>query len=270
MTATTKTDPNDSEVIKDLGHLSAAVAHHVINAFSAIVSNAEMIRSRSTAGDVLGTDLSVTAVSIVETALDASQVARRLIDWTRRLTAVETQKPGCEPPSVDVNQLIREFVECRKSRNELQVNWQLKLGPVPAIVGDAVQLTGMLDHLVNNAVQALPAGSGVVSIRTQLDPRRWLVIEIADTGTGMSPETLKRATEPFFSTKSGHEGIGLTVAQAIWRRHRGAVSIESTQGQGTTIRLAVGPLPSADSQDSTTPARSEPDVAGARTANVNG
>jgi signal transduction histidine kinase len=264
MTATTKTDPGDSEVFKDLGHLSAAVAHHVINAFSAIVSNAEMIRSRSTAGDAPGAQRGAPAVSIVETALDASQVARRLIDWTRRLTAIEIHRPGGEPPLVDINQLIGDFVESRRTRFGPRVEWQLTLEPLPAIVGDPVQLTGMLDHLVKNAVQAMPAGSGVVSIHTQVDQRRWLVIEIGDTGSGMSPETLKRATEPFFSTKSGHEGIGLTVAQAIWRRHRGAVSIESTSGQGTVIRLAIGPLSIGDSTDLTLPPHSDTELTGAQ------
>ena len=55
----------------------------------------------------------------------------------------------------------------------------------------------------------------------------------------MTNEVLKRATEPFFTTKSGRSGIGLTVAHGIWRRHRGALSIESQPGEGTVIRLAV-------------------------------
>ena len=49
-------------------------------------------------------------------------------------------------------------------------------------------------------------------------------------------------TEPFFSTKPDHDGIGLTIAQGIWRRHRGALSIDSRPGQGTTIRLSIGPI----------------------------
>jgi signal transduction histidine kinase len=115
----------------------------------------------------------------------------------------------------------------------------------------------MFDHLIRNACEALPEGSGRVSFTTLVDRRNWLVIEVGDSGCGMSPETLKRATEPFFSTKAGHDGVGLTIAQAIWRRHRGAVSIESTPGQGTIIRLAVGPLPSADRVDSPLPSGQE-------------
>jgi two-component system, NtrC family, sensor kinase len=58
----------------------------------------------------------------------------------------------------------------------------------------------------------------------------------------MSPDVLRRATEPFFSTKPDRAGIGLTIAQGIWRRHRGSLSIDSQPGVGTTIRLSIGPI----------------------------
>ena len=90
----------------------------------------------------------------------------------------------------------------------------------------------MLRHLVQNAIEAMDGGSGTLSITTQTDARGWAIIEIGDTGCGMSPEVLKQATEPFFSTKPDHAGIGLTIAQAIWRRHRGSLSIDSQPGRG--------------------------------------
>ncbi len=258
MTGATKTQRDDSETFNDLGHLSAAVGHHVINAFSAVVSNAEMIRSRSTLGGANQTEFQVLATSIVEAALSASQVARHLIDWTRKLTAIEPQLPGSPPPWVDINRLIQEVVDFERANNPAKVEWVLDLGPVPPIIGDCFQLRSMFDHLIRYACEALPKGSDRVSFTTLVDHRNWLVIEVGDSGCGMSPETLKRATEPFFSTKSGHAGVGLTIAQAIWRRHRGAVSIESTLGQGTIIRLAVGPISSLGHADAASPSRQEP------------
>jgi signal transduction histidine kinase len=252
MTGAPKTHRSDCESINDLGHLSAAVGHHIINAFSAVVSNAEMIRSRSALGGPARAEFELLATSIVDTALDASQVARRLIDWTRRLTAIETQVPGSGPPLVDVNRIIQAVVDVQREGRSSQVEWVLKLEPVPAITGDSAQLQSMFDHLIRNAHEAMPGGSGRLTFSTILDGRNWLVIEVSDSGCGMSPEILKRASEPFFTTKSGHDGVGLTIAQAIWRRHRGAVSIESTPGQGTTIRLAVGPLGGADHPESVT------------------
>jgi two-component system NtrC family sensor kinase len=257
MTGANKTDPDSCQLSNELGHLSAAVGHHIINAFSAVVSNAEMIRSRCALGAAVQKEFAVLANSIVEGALDASQVARRLIDWTRRFTAIETQEPGSPPRSVDINTVIQTVVDQKRAQSAGEIEWVLNLGAVPSIVGDAAQLQMMFDHLIRNAREALPGGSGRVSFTTVVDARNWLVIEVSDSGSGMSPETLKRASEPFFTTKSGHDGVGLTIAQAVWRRHRGAVSIESTPGEGTTIRLAVGPLAAADHLESQAHARQE-------------
>ncbi len=93
----------------------------------------------------------------------------------------------------------------------------------------------MLGYLLQNAREALPNGAGTIEVSTYIDPRNWLVLAIRDTGCGMSPDVLRRATEPFFSTKPDRDGVGLTIAQGIWRRHRGSLSIDSRSGLGTTI-----------------------------------
>ena len=85
----------------------------------------------------------------------------------------------------------------------------------------------------------MPKGAGTITFTTNVDSRNWVIMEIRDSGCGMMPEVLKRATEPFFTTKSGRSGVGLTAAHGIWRRHRGALAIESQPGEGTMIRLAV-------------------------------
>jgi signal transduction histidine kinase len=257
MSSANKDHSHDCDSSNDLGHLAAAVGHHVINAFSAVVSNAEMIRSRSTASRTGQPEFRELATSIVDTALDASQVARRLIDWTRRLTAIEPHPPGSNTTWVNINQIIQDFVDIQRRTGARAVEWQLDLGPVPAIVGDRFQLLSMFDHLIRNSIESLPKGSGRVSFVTLVDRRNWLVIQVGDSGCGMSPETLKRASEPFFTTKPGRDGVGLTIAQAIWRRHRGAVSIDSTPGGGTTIRLAIGPLSNRERIESSSPSRNE-------------
>jgi signal transduction histidine kinase len=99
----------------------------------------------------------------------------------------------------------------------------------------------MLAYLLENGLESLAGGSGTIEISTYFDARSWLVLAIRDTGCGMSQEVLRRATEPFFSTKAEHAGVGLTIAQAIWRRNRGALSIESQPGEGTTVRLSMVP-----------------------------
>jgi len=253
MTPANKGEAEESDRLRDLGHLAASVGHHLINAFSAVVSNAELIRSR-TSEPIDPSELEALASSMIETALDASQVARRLIEWARSVTAVDAGRTGNDRPAVDLNQLIEEMIESERRSERTGVDWVLDLAPIPSIPGYAVQLRSMLGKLVQNAREALPRGSGTVAITTQIDPRSWVLIAIRDSGCGMSPEVLRHATEPFFSTKPDHGGVGLTIALGIWRRHRGAFSIDSHPGQGTTIRLSIGPFPPPREVDPSTPA----------------
>jgi signal transduction histidine kinase len=230
---------DDAERLKELGHLSAAVGHHVINAFSAVVSNAELIRSHAKDPACDLKELAALGAAIIENALSASQVPRRLIDWTRRVTAPGFDQPGDPPGLIDLNRLIRETVEAQRSAAISPIEWVLDLNPIPRIRGNLDQLHSLLGHLIDKAREAMPKGAGTVTFRTHVDARNWVILEIRDTGGGMSPEVLKRATEPFFTTKPGRSGTGLTIAHGIWRRHRGALSIDSQPSQGTTIRLAV-------------------------------
>jgi signal transduction histidine kinase len=238
----TKGDAKESDPLRDLGHLSDSVAHHVINAFSAVVSNAELIRSRAGA-PIDPTTLEALSSSMIETSLVASQVARRLIDWTRQMNSVDAAQSGLQPSTVDLNQLIKETIDRQKSSAPERIEWDLDLAPIPAIPGDVTQLRSMLGYLVQNAREALLTDQGTVTLSTQCDPQGWVVLSIRDSGVGMTPEVIRRASEPFFTTKPGHGGIGLTIAQRIWRRHRGSFAIESCPGAGTTVRLSLGPTP---------------------------
>lgn len=228
----------DSEVapraLNDLAHLASGVGHHVINAFSAVVSNAELLRIRQAPGAVPIDPASI-ADMIIDTALEASSVARRLIDFSRPVTTI-----GEECLSLD--RLVADRVEAIRAVQTDGITWSTRLDPVPPIRGQAEQLNAMLDLLVANAREAMTIeGEKRIDISTSLDPRGWVMLEIRDTGRGMTSEILERAVEPFFSTKSGHLGVGLSIANGIWRRHRGTLSIRSSPGEGTTLRLCVEP-----------------------------
>src|SRR3954468_11558704 len=91
------------ERLNNLGHLAAGVGHHVINAFSAIVSNAELLRLNPPLISVA--DPSTLADTIVRTALDASTVARRLIDYTRPVTSIDPRQAAFETSTIALDQL---------------------------------------------------------------------------------------------------------------------------------------------------------------------
>lgn len=232
-------EPDESERLKELGHLSAAVGHHVINAFSAVVSNAELIRSHAKSPNCDVNELAALGAAIIENALAASHVPRRLIDWTRRFTSPGFDQKADPVVLIDLNQVVREMVDSHRADADSEVEWVMELQAIPMIRGSASQIRSLLGYLIQNAREAMPRGRGRLRFATRVDERNWVFLEVQDSGCGMTPEVLKRATEPFFTTKSGRSGIGLSVAHGIWRRHRGALSIESTPGEGTLIRLAV-------------------------------
>jgi two-component system, NtrC family, sensor kinase len=216
----------------NLSHLSAGVGHHVINAFSTIVSNVEILRH--TANSSAAIDPITLADLIVNEAMEASAVARRLIDYTRLTTHLDNQV-------VALDQFMAEVIRTERDLGRPGINWEINLAAVPSIVGHDLQLKAMASHLLENAYEAMPPQGGTITVSTGVDTRGWIVLEIRDTGKGMDSKTLEKAMEPFFSTKPGHFGVGLSIANGIWRRHKGTMAIHSVPGEGTSVRLCVEP-----------------------------
>jgi two-component system, NtrC family, sensor kinase len=230
--------------VSELGHLASGVGHHVINAFSAVVSNAEILRLRLALPDP--PDPSILADAIIRASVEASAVARRLIDVTRPLTNVGTEE-------VALDALVTDYIAARAEEESGSVRWLAAASPVPPIHGHAEYLGLMLDHLTTNSIEAAGPDGIEIQLSTDLDARGWVVLEVRDTGQGMVVEVQERAVEPFFSTKSGHLGVGLSIANGIWRRHKGTLSVRSRPGEGTTVRLCVEPVrPSPVSKPATT------------------
>lgn len=107
----------------------------------------------------------------------------------------------------------------------------------------------MLNNLVGNALDAMPAGEGKVLLRSR-DATNWrtgekgLTITVADTGTGMSPQTLKKLFDAFYTTKGlGGTGLGLWISKEIVLRHRGTLLVRSTQKPGRSGTIFIMFLP---------------------------
>ena len=86
------------------------------------------------------------------------------------------------------------------------MRWVLNLNPVPLISGNAPQLRSLLDYLIQNALEALPKGQGTITFTTQVEPRNWVILEIRDTGCGMSSEVLN--ARPNRSSPRSRVGAG--------------------------------------------------------------
>ncbi|RAU96121.1 HAMP domain-containing sensor histidine kinase [Paenibacillus sp. YN15] len=118
----------------------------------------------------------------------------------------------------------------------VEARWELD-GPLP-LTADRAQLVETVQNLVNNALEAMPEG-GELLVRAYQTPK-WVVVEVRDTGKGISREELKRVLEPFYTTKAASNrnfGLGLSYCYHVMKLHKGNLHLESTPGKGTTATI---------------------------------
>jgi len=230
-----------SQKMEAIGNLTGGMAHDFNNLLGIIVGNLDMARGRTGDDDEL-------AESVAE-ALDA---AWRGADLTRRLLAFARRQP-LRPARVEVNELIGNTVKLlrRLLGEDIEVALDLGDGVWPIIV-DPAQLEASLANLATNARDAMPQGGRLIiaTANRQLDADYvaacpdatagdFVMIEVSDTGTGMSPEVQQRIFEPFFTTKETGKGtgLGLSMVFGFLRQSEGHVNVYSEPGVGTTFRL---------------------------------
>ncbi len=111
---------------------------------------------------------------------------------------------------------------------------------LPPISADANQLSQVLMNLLLNAGQATDDGGRITVSARKVKFEENIELAVADTGCGIPADILPRVTEPFFTTKRGQgTGLGLSISQAYVRSHKGDLKIESTPGNGTTVRITL-------------------------------
>ncbi len=238
------------ERLRALGQMASGVAHDFNNALVPILGFSELLRVSP--GALQDREKAMSYINTIHTAAgDAAKVVSRLKQFYRK------QDEGDVFESVDVGKLVTQAItltqpkwKCQMQASGATIQVEPELQAVPPILGDESALREALTNLIFNAVDAMPAG-GRVTVRARRDGGA-AVIEVADTGTGMSPEVRKRCLEPFFTTKGERgTGLGLSMVFGIIQRHGGTVDIESEIGKGTTFILRL-PLPAVESREEKT------------------
>jgi CheY-like chemotaxis protein len=108
---------------------------------------------------------------------------------------------------------------------------------IECILGDSAELREVLTNLIFNAVDAMPSGGTITLSTAQVDGR--VILEVRDTGSGMTEEVRQRCIEPFFTTKgTAGTGLGLSMVYGIVQRHQGSVDLRTEPGVGTTFSLS--------------------------------
>ena len=160
------------------------------------------------------------------------------------MAQVDAGTISLEPDAIDVDQLAREAVDAAgPAAAAKNIRLELELGGVPELQADRARLAQVVDNLVSNAVKFTPDG-GRVAVCTFRE-RDLAVLEVVDTGMGISEEDQKQLFQRFFRTARATEeaiqgtGLGLAIAKAIVEAHDGTITVASSPGEGTTFRVEL-------------------------------
>ncbi len=227
--------------------LAAGVAHDFNNLMTSILGNAELLLT-----DPEFPDTASRLNSIADSAKRGGALAQQLLAYARG--------GKYQSQSVSVNEVARQALHLQRHAMPPRIQLEADLDVNhPAIAADPVQIGQIITNLCINATEAIP-GVGRLTVRTRqltlttadvankpgLAAGPSVLIQVADSGTGIDPTVLPRVFEPFFSTKFQGRGLGLAAAYGIVKNHRGYIGVESVMGRGTTFSIffpAIESLP---------------------------
>lgn len=157
---------------------------------------------------------------------------------TQLAQLLDTWAGSAYPPTelLDLNTLIRRVTPACRDRSPGPVSIEMDLGDVGRVVGSRPELEAALGEIIMNALEAEPQSR--VCIRTRQESGL-IHIEIEDDGVSLPPDSITLAYQPFYTTKTGHFGLGLNVAGEVMTRHRGDIRFDSEPGAGTRVILSL-------------------------------
>ncbi|OWV67882.1 hybrid sensor histidine kinase/response regulator [Rhizobium sp. R339] len=229
--------------METIGQLTGGVAHDFNNMLAIIIGNLDLAQRRLTGNE------DPRLLNSIQNAKDGAQRAAVL---TARLLAFSRQQP-LAPEVIDVNKLVGGMSELlRRTLGEhIRIETVLAGGLWPSFA-DLSQLENAMLNLAVNARDAMPGGGHLTieTANTELDERyarmhsevdagQYVMVSITDTGTGMSPDVIDRAFDPFYTTKGPGKGTGLGLSQVYGyiKQSRGHIKIYSEIDRGTTVKI---------------------------------
>ena len=226
-----------AQKMEAIGQLTAGMAHDFNNLLQVINGNLEValvsLDKPAAAREAL--------VRAQRAAMRAGKLTQQLLTFAR--------KQRLEPKRININSLVVEFSEMLVRTLGNMVDLRLDLRPgLPSCTLDPTHLEMALLNVLINARDAMPEG-GAVKVGTaivreedrvdkhKLPPGAYVSLCVVDEGSGMPPEVLRRATEPFFTTKGPGTGLGLAMVHGFVQQSRGKLEIQSAPGQGTVVNM---------------------------------
>ena len=233
-----------TQKLESLGLLAGGIAHDFNNLLTGIIGNTSIVLDDLPPGSPMRASLQ-----------DVANAAERASALTQQLLAYAGKGRFVVEP-LDLSALVRETGNLIKTSIPMTVELRLQLAAdLPAIEGDASQIQQLVMNLVLNGAEAIEEGqTGVVVVTTgiqmvdeayiqqtlagdEITPGRYVVLDVSDTGCGMSEATVARIFDPFFTTKFAGRGLGLAAATGIVRGHKGVLKVHSVPGKGSSFRV---------------------------------
>jgi len=232
-----------TQKMESLGILAGGIAHDFNNLLVGIIGGAELALMNLSPTSPGYNDIQ----TVISSAAAAADLSKQMLAYSG--------KGSFDIQNVDIREIINEMVYMLKSSISKQVILKTQYSDsVPGIKADITQVRQVIMNLVINASEAIGEKGGIISIwvgeircgsekeiKTTLGEYlpvgQYVIVDIADTGSGMDKETITKLFDPFFTTKFTGRGLGLSAVQGIMHGHKGAVSIKSEPEKGSTFRL---------------------------------
>jgi len=225
------------EKLASLGFLAAGVAHEVRTPLTALKTALFIQHKRFRPGSPKHAD----ALVIERELTRLERVVNDFLQFAR------PAEPHLGPLSADYPlQEVQSLLGPRLARNGIDL--VTEDCPPMTINADATQIQQVIINLVQNAADSI-TGTGTITLRARADRKRIsnsetdvVILEVADTGKGIQPETEKRLFDPFFTTKATGTGLGLSIAARIVERHGGTLQYQTQVNRGTTFGVVLPKL----------------------------
>lgn len=232
------------EKLASLGVLATGIAHEIRNPLTAIKVRVFSLKASHRPGTSDHEDLEV-----IENEIDRlERIVRDFLQFARPAEP-NLQKISAAKLLRDASHLLTSDLAKRS------VSLKLDLDTEEIVRVDADKMKQVLINFIQNAADSMETG-GTVTLRTRLEKQTLqgrsvpvVVLEIADTGSGIPPEVQKRLFDPFFTTKESGTGLGLCIAARIVEKHGGVIDYQTQLHRGTTFRIVL-PLASEDENKS--------------------
>ena len=228
-----------SQKMQAVGQLAGGVAHDFNNLLTAMIGFCDLLLTRHGPDDPSFADLQ----QIRQNANRATNLVRQLLAFSR--------KQALEPVRLDITEALNDLASLIRRLIGEKVELVMDHGRhLVAVKGDKSQFDQIIINLCVNARDAMPGG-GTITLRTEnieltdpvqrshdlMLPGRYVLVDIADTGTGISKEHIERIFEPFFSTKEAGTGLGLSTVYGIVHQSDGFIFVDSAPGEGTIFSI---------------------------------